>query len=162
MTEKQFHNQYLTLSDALYRVAFYILESQEEAEDAVQELFLKLWKGRDALDEVRNPRAYAMTLLRNLCLDRIRQASRFADVPVEEDASGAFDPDREMDEKERLEKVLAAVKSLPDRQREILAMRTIEGLSYEEMAERTGTNYLTLRVLLSQARAKLKNIYEKN
>ena len=63
-----------------------------------------------------------------------------------------------MDEKERLAKVLDAIKSLPERQREVLTLRTLDGLSYEEISERTGINYLTLRVLLSQARRKLRYI----
>ena len=66
--------------------------------------------------------------------------------------------DESIDEKERLAKVLAAIKSLPDRQREVLTLRTLDGLSYEEIAQRTGINYLTLRVLLSQARTKLKKV----
>ena len=61
-----------------------------------------------------------------------------------------------MDDRERLEKVLAAVKSLPDRQREILVMRTVEGLSYDEIAQRTGMSYLSLRVLLSRSRQTLR------
>ena len=65
--------------------------------------------------------------------------------------------DDEMDQKMRLDKVLEAIKSLPDRQREILLLRTVEGLSYEEIAERTGMNYLTLRVLLSRARTTIKS-----
>ena len=63
-----------------------------------------------------------------------------------------------MDEKERLAKVLAAIKSLPERQRAVLTLRTLDGLSYEEITERTGIPNLTLRVLLSQARSKLKRI----
>lgn len=156
MTENQFHSDYLSLADALYRVAFYILESEAEAEDAVQELYLKLWKNRDALDGILNPKAYAMTLLRNLCLDRVRKASRLVEGDVPEDMGSGFDPDAEMDQKERLEKVLAAVKSLPDRQREVLVLHTIQGLSYEEISARTGINYLNLRVLLSRARQTLK------
>ena len=46
---------------------------------------------------------------------------------------------------------------LPERQRTVLVLRTVEGLSYEEIAERTGINYLTCRVLLSQARSKIRS-----
>ena len=53
-------------------------------------------------------------------------------------------------------KVLDAIKSLPDRQRTVLTLRTLDGLSYEEITERTGIGNLTLRVLLSQARRKIK------
>ena len=64
--------------------------------------------------------------------------------------------DEAVDEKQRLAKVLDAIKSLPDRQRTVLTLRTLDGLSYEEISERTGIGNLTLRVLLSQARRKLK------
>ena len=156
MTDKLFHTQYLSLADALYKVAFYILETQQDAEDAVQELYLKLWKNKDVLDGIKNPKAYAMTILRNLCLDRIRQSSRIAEEEPAEQNEASTDPYRQMDEKERLEKVLAAVKSLPERQREILILRTIQGLSFEEITERTGMNYLTIRVLLSRARQTIR------
>ena len=158
MIEREFHSQYLSLAEALYRVAFYILESEAEAEDAVQELYLKLWKNRSALDGIRSPKAYAMTLLRNICMDRIRQEKQISGAEVPESIGGGFDPEAAMDGKERLEKVLAAVKSLPDKQREILILRAVEGLSYDEITERTGINYLSLRVLLSRARQTLKKL----
>ena len=156
MTESEFHKEYLSLSDTLYRIAFYMLESEAEAEDAVQELYLKLWDTRGALDGVRSPKAYAVTLLKNLCLDRIRRARRLCFPEQLPETETPRLQDDEFDARERLDKVLEAVKSLPDRQREILLLRTVEGLSYEEIAERTGMNYLTLRVLLSRARTTLK------
>ena len=158
MTRAGFETGFVSLSDRFYRVAFYLLEDREKALDAVQDLFLKLWKNRDSLDGIQNPKAYAMTLLRNLCLDRIRQVQKFEDAPLDERTAGICDADREMDQKERLEKVLAAVKSLPDKQRQVLILRTIKGLSYEEIAEKTGINYLALRVLLSRARQTLRQV----
>lgn len=156
MTEDRFHTEYLSLSETLYRIAFYMLESEAEAEDAVQELYLKLWDTRDSLDGIRSPKAYAATLLKNLCLDRIRKARRLSFPEQLPETEAPRLQDDELDAKARLDKVLEAVKSLPDRQREILLLRTVEGLSYEEIAERTGMNYLTLRVLLSRARTTLK------
>ena len=156
MTESQFHKDWLSLSDTLYRIAFYMLESEAEAEDAVQETYLKLWDTRDTLDAIRNPKAYAVTLLKNLCLDRLRRARHLSFPEQLPEQENPHLQDDEMDTRMRLDKVLAAIKSLPDRQREILLLRTVEGLSYEEIAERTGMNYLTLRVLLSRARTTLK------
>ena len=157
MTEERFHTEYLSLSDTLYRIAFYMLESRSEAEDAVQEVYLKLWDTRDALDGIRSPRAYSVTLLKSLCLDRLRRASRLTFPEQLPEPGKTHLQDDEMDARMRLEKVLEAVKSLPDRQREILILRTVEGLSYEEIAHRTGMNYLTLRVLLSRARSTIKS-----
>lgn len=158
MTEQRFHSEYIALADSLYRVAFYILESEAEAEDAVQELYLKLWEGRSRLDEVRQPKAYCIRMLKNLCLDRIRRAQHltFPERLPETDSGRAQDD--EIDGRRRLDKVLEAVKSLPERQRQVLLMRTVQGLSYEEISSATGMNYLTLRVLVSQARKRLKSI----
>lgn len=155
MTESRFHKEFLPLAETLYRVAFYILEDSADAEDAVQETFLKLWQGREALDSIQNPRAYAVRMLRNLCVDRIRKASH---LTFPEELPETPDPqDDGIDSRERLNKVLEAVKALPERQREVLVLRTIEGLSYEEISQRTGMSQLTLRVLLSQARKKIRS-----
>ena len=75
MTRAGFETGFVSLSDRFYRVAFYLLEDREKALDAVQDLFLKLWKMRDMLDGVRNPEAFGIVMIRNLCLDRIRMRS---------------------------------------------------------------------------------------
>ncbi len=150
MTESLFHKEYLPLAEALYRIAYYMLESGVEAEDAVQELYLKLWESRDSLDGIR--------LLKNICIDRIRKAGHES-FPEELPQTGFSPaPDDTLDARTRLNKVLEAVKALPERQRKVLILRTVDGLSYEEIAERTGMNYLTCRVLLSQARTKIKHM----
>ena len=158
MTSERFQNEWLSLAGDFYRVAFYILEDEAEAEDAVQELYLKLWNGRDALDGIRSPKGYGLQVLRNLCLDRIRRSRKMETSAVLPEPEWPGRQDEAVDEKERLAKVLDAIKSLPDRQREVLTLRTLDGLSYEEISRRTGINQLTLRVLLSQARRKLRNI----
>ena len=158
MTNARFQNEWLSLAGEFYRVAFYILEDEAEAEDAVQELFLKLWSGRDALDGIRNPKGYGIRVLRNLCLDRIRRSRKMETPAVLPEPEWPGRQDEAVDEKERLAKVLDAIKSLPDRQREVLTLRTLDGLSDEEIAERTGMNQLTLRVVLSQARRKIRNV----
>ena len=158
MTSERFQHEWLSLAGDFYRIAFYILEDEAEAEDAVQELFLKLWSGRDALDGIRSAKGYGIRVLRNLCLDRIRRSRKMETPAVLPEPEWPGRQDEAVDEKERLAKVLDAIKSLPDRQREVLTLRTLDGLSYEEISRRTGINNLTLRVLLSQARRKLKQV----
>lgn len=155
MTSEQFNSSYLSLASTLYKVAFYILESEEEARDAVQDAFVKLWNDRETLGDVNSPKAYAIRLVKNLCIDRIRrQRLEFPEeLPERVSPEGQDD---EIDQKERLNKVMEAIKSLPDRQREILWLRTVENLSYDEISERLGMTPLTLRVLLSRARSKIK------
>lgn len=157
MTETCFHRDYLPLAGTLYRIAYYMLESESEAEDAVQEVYLKLWESKDSLDKVQLPKAYCIRILKNLCLDRIRKSrllSFSASLPEKEFLPGTEDT---IDAKTRLDKVMRAVKALPERQRQVLVLRTVEGLSYEEIAGRIGVSNLTCRVLLSQARSKIKS-----
>ena len=158
MTSERFQTEYLPLSGTFYQVAHYILEDAAEAEDAVQELFLKLWADRDSLDSVHNPKGYGIRVLRNLCLDRVRRRSKVSVPPELPEPEWPGRQDEAVDDKQRLAKVLDAIKSLPDRQRTVLTLRTLDGLSYEEITERTGIGNLTLRVLLSQARRKIKTM----
>ena len=156
MTTERFNTDYLSLAPTLYKVAFYILESEEEAKDAVQDAFVKLWKDRESLYDVSNPKAYCIRLIKNLCLDKIRRQKLEFPEELPERISNDGQDDS-IDQKERLNMVMEAVKALPDKQRQILWLRTVEGLSYEEISDRLGMTPLTLRVLLTRARSKIKS-----
>lgn len=161
MNSETFRIKYLSLADTLYRVAFYILEQECEAKDAVQDLYLKLWQKKDELDGVSAPKAYCITLLKNLCIDRIRQSSRMnygAELPQIDDEGR---DETRMHDRERLVSVVKGMEELPEKQREVLLMRTVEELDYEEISRRTGMNQIMLRVLISKARKSLRQ-YEKN
>ena len=158
MTSRKFNTEYLPLAPLLYRIAFHILEQQDEAEDAVQETFLKLWEMGNRLDDIESAKAYSIRILKNECLDRLRKAKK--KVPVEQVlAKESISPaDEQIDSRRRLEKVLGAIKSLPDSQKQVLLLRTVEGLSYGEISEKMGMSQLTLRVLLTRAREALRNL----
>ena len=156
MTKDRFIEEYWMLKDGLYRVAYHLLESSTEAEDAVQELYAKLWASMDSLDQVHNPKAYCITLLRNDCISRIRRNSHTKISPLTEQRM-QVEADIGSDQKETLSRVLKAIEELPDTQRRLLKMKVLEDMSYDEMAQKTGMNKLTLRVLVSRARTQLKN-----
>ena len=73
MNKETFKQTYLPLSASMYRTAYRILGNPEDAEDMVQEAYMKLWKQRDILDGILDARAYAVTSVKNLCLDTIRK-----------------------------------------------------------------------------------------
>ena len=154
MTPARFHTVWIPLQERFYRVAYYILEDRADALDAVQDLYMKLWQRRDSLDLVQNPAAYGSLLLRNLCIDRIRRLKPSETLP--EDLPGKDPPDEELIRKESLEALLRSMETLPERQRKILKMHLLEGLSYDEIAARTGLTPLNIRVQASLARKKLK------
>lgn len=165
MSRETFINDWLPLRNGLYRVACRLLGSAAEAEDAVQDLYLKLWQTSGSLDGVRNPKTYCLTLLRNSCLDRLkskRMSGRSSMDGVEPEQPPE---DGQIAARQKMQAVLEAVESLPERERTVLKMRIIDDLSYEQIQKRTGIPYLSLRVLLSGARKKLKKIadeYEKD
>ncbi|MBP5537947.1 MAG: sigma-70 family RNA polymerase sigma factor [Bacteroidales bacterium] len=156
MTYEQFCDIYLPLTDGFYRVAYYILESEQDARDAVQDLFIKLWNSRDTLDSVHNPMGYGIRLLKNLCIDRIRKESRLARADLSEEIPADDTADGPQAAKEQAERVMRAVRKLPERQRAVLEMKLLRGMSNEQISEETGMSNLAVRVMISRARTKIK------
>ena len=152
-----FDEIWLPLSDRFYRVAYHILESEQDAEDAVQELYLKLWAGRKDMVRILNPAAFGTAILKNICIDRIRkrtvrQTEALETVVFWKEAP----PDGAVEHKETLRHLLFEMEKLPLRQKNILRMRALEGLEYGEIAQRTGLSEVHIRVLLSMARKTLR------
>lgn len=102
MTDELFSRTFLPLQESLYKVAYHLLRSEQAAEDAVQELYLKLWRGRESLGIVNNPKAYCITVLRNLCLDIIRRNARTNAGPV-----SVEEPPDEFSQEDSLDAILA-------------------------------------------------------
>lgn len=152
-----FRNIWLPLSDRFYRAAYYMLESQQDAEDAVQELYLKLWRSRDSVHGLRNPVAYGLSLLKNICLDRIRRREVRKSEPLDLAAPPENPPhDRQTDAKDMLKLVMLEMDKLPQKQAEVMKMMVLEGMDYKEISKRTGLSQVHIRVLISTARKTLK------
>lgn len=154
MTERAFHTVWLPLQGRFYRVAFYLLEDEADAKDAVQELYLKLWMLRDHLELIREPAAYGSLLMKNLCIDRIRK--RKPREALREDQADDPPPDRQLELSEELKDVLGKMDALPPNQRKLLGMRVLQGLSYDQISQQTGLSPLNIRVQISLARKKIK------
>ena len=153
-----FSQIWIPLSDRFYRVAYYLLESEVDAEDAVQELYLKLWAARSSLEDIQNPAAYGISMLKNICIDRIRKrtvrkAEPLDEAPIPEETDAE---DRE-ETKDTLRHLLQEMEKLPEKQREVLRMKTIDGLEYEEISRRTGISQVYVRVLIAMARKTLSS-----
>ena len=139
-----------------------MLDQTEEAEDIVQEAFIKLWNRRDKLDEYRSVEALAMITIKNLCLDKIK-ARRY---PVESmDNHRQFlenIPDEvKYDHTDMIHKIHQAIKLLPEQQQMIIHLRDIEGYEFETIAEITEMNENAIRVALSRARKRIRELLTK-
>lgn len=152
MTPEEFIDLYLQLEDALYRMAFCLLESQAEAEDAVQDLFIKIWSRIDSLERVSYPQAWCLTLMRNHCIDRLRAKAGQQTVPVEENLPA----EEELERSAKMKRAWEAVLALPPKSRELLRLRLVEDLSYEEISRQTGLSQNALRVAFHRLKNHLK------
>lgn len=152
-----FRNIWMPYADRFYRAAYYMLESEQDAEDAVQELYMKLWAARSSLDGIRNPVAYGLSLLKNICIDRIRRREIRKHEPLDVGTRVADSPpEARLTAKDELEQVLAEIDKLPDRQAQVMRLMVLENLDYKEISERTGLSQVHVRVLVSTARKTLK------
>lgn len=152
MTPEEFINMYLPLGEGLQRVAFHLLGSWEEAEDAVQDLYIKLWGQLDELDHVESPQAWSLILLRNMCIDRVRKGAGKQIVPLTDSL-----PDGVVRERgERMDRAIEVIRSLPPKSQELLRLRIVDNLSYEEISQRTGVNKIGLRVAFHRLKNQLK------
>ena len=91
MDAAEFKQQFLPYHRKLYRTAFRLTENPQEAEDMVQEAYLKLWNKRDELAGVLNTEAYCVTLVKNLCYDALRR-SRLSGVLFQAAAETPLSP----------------------------------------------------------------------
>ncbi|MBO6068120.1 MAG: sigma-70 family RNA polymerase sigma factor [Bacteroidales bacterium] len=156
----EFKAVWLPLESAFYRVALYILEDAEDAADAVQDLYIRLWIARDRLDGVKQPKAYGLAMLRNLCLDRLRHAKVARSEPLNAVEFRIADDDSVLAARESIRAVEKAIARLPDNQQKVLRMRVFENMEYEDIASATGFSEGSLRVMLSAARKTLRKLLE--
>ncbi|MEM8999299.1 MAG: RNA polymerase sigma factor [Bacteroidota bacterium] len=159
MKQTEFINVVMPFKDKLYRLAKRLLVSREEAEDATQEVLLKLWSKNDQMAHVKSVEAFAMTMTKNFCLDRLKskQANNLKLVHS-----------NYRDEKTSLQGQLEAADSvdwvgrimeeLPEQQKMVLQLRDVEAYDFEEIAALLDMKPTAVRVALSRAR---KTVREK-
>jgi RNA polymerase sigma-70 factor (family 1) len=164
MTRADFDNLVRNISRKLYHHAYRILRDQEGSEDAVQEVFVKLWKMKSRLEEYKSVDALASTMIKNYCIDQLRKQKH-----EEHNDNTVFSllndtepsPHEQIERNETFAIMYRIIDDLPEIYREIIRLRDIEELSYEEIAAKTGHNINTLRVTLSRARKTIRDVYKK-
>ncbi len=163
MTRKEFETDIIPLSRTLYRYAFRFLSNKEEAEDAVQDIFLKIWNMRDKLSEYRNIHAFTITMTRNHCLDRLRRKKMEYIIDTGNDDVRASDMnfEKRMENSEKFRIIMEIIDALPENYRSVIQLRDIEGYEYEELAEKLAIDIGYLRVILSRARKMVREELKK-
>lgn len=158
MDAANFKLQFLPCHPKLYRVAFRLMGNARDAEDMVQEAYLKLWNKRDELTNVVNTEAYCVTLIKNLCYDTLRKAQPDEDGRGPEELNLPTDINiaREVEQRDEVNQVRRLINRLPAQQRRVILLRDVNDCSFEDIEKATGLNAINIRVLLSRARKKIR------
>lgn len=159
MNQKEFVATIVPFQNKLFRLAKRLLVSTEEAQDATQEVMVKLWNKNEVLQNYTSIEALAMTMTKNYCLDQLKskraQNLQIVHNNYQEKNSGL---QQNIEDLNTLEWVQKIIKELPEQQKIIIQLRDIEQMDFEQIAEITGMNPTAIRVALSRAR---KTIREK-
>ena len=164
MNSDEFKKLVLPYGKKLFHFARLLLKDDYSAQDAVQEVYIKLWNMRRELVKIKNIEAFAIKITKNWCLDRLKKKKpQFIG-----DYSAGFDqqkdvhePDKIMERDEKIRNLHNILDTLPEQQRILIRLRDIDGYGFDEISEITDLNEVTIRVNLSRARKRIREEFIK-
>ena len=157
MTQKEFLNIVTPFKDKVFRLAKRLLVSTEEAEDATQEVLIKLWNNKKKIQEYKNIEAFSMTMTKNFCFDKLKskQSQNLKIVHSNyQDHNVALQKQVELNDS--LDWVDRIMKDLPEQQKLVIQLRDIEQYEFKEIAKMLDMNETAIRVTLSRARKTIR------
>ncbi len=158
MTTGEFNIYIKEIRGKMLRFASTILHNKADAEDVVSKVSENLWRERDKLKANGSASSFAMTSVRNGCYDHHRYRQRHRH---EEPSEALLTESNREEQGDTVELVRHAMQQLPERQREVLHLKDIEGYSTHEIAEIFAIEETNVRMILSRARGALRDIIVK-
>jgi len=157
MNQKEFVQLIAPFKDKVFRLAKRLLISTEEAEDASQEILVKLWSNNEVLDGYNSVEALAMTMTKNYCLDQLK-SKRDGNLKIVHTNYTDREPSvlQKVEDSDSLIWVEKIINELPEQQRLIIQLRDIEQYEFEEIAKIVDMNETAIRVALSRGRKTIR------
>ena len=153
MNTTEFRHTIFSLSERIFPMVYRMLGSKSNAEDAIQEIMMKLWTKRTQIKKHPNIRALVFSTARNHCIDILRKKRIRTDDDLSQfEAVNSENGHDQLEKKELHQIILRILKDLPQKQREVLIMRDLEGCEFLEIAAATQIKVEHVRVLVSRAR----------
>lgn len=163
MNQQEFKQQFIPYHRMLFRVAFNLTGNTQDAEDLLQDTYLRIWQKRELLAQNGVNEAYLIIMMRHLHLDKIRQKTldtsqqlKYANELSENDT-----PESRTEREDEAFLMKDLIAHLPPRERDIMTMYLLEELSYEEMETSTGIRQGNLRQIVTRTRKRLKEQFLK-
>ena len=162
MDAREFKQRFMPHYKLLYRVAYQMTGNAQDAEDLLQDLYLKLWQKRDGLPDEAMKEAYLVKMIRNLFLEQRRIKRLDTSVELKEAYSPPDDQslDHQIDAKDEVQKMEGLISELPEREAKIIKMHLVEERSYEEIEQDTGLSKGNIRIIVMRTRQKLKQQFQ--
>lgn len=161
MELEKFKIEVIPLREKLKSFARSMLKDEAEAEDAVQETYLKLWKIKDQLNDHPNIGGYTMQTLKNICIDKLRVEKYNISLDNVNISEGTLTPYMYTEQQDNTSIIRNIIESLPNTQKRIIKMRDIEGFELAEIAHIMGSEESAVRVNLSRARKMVRDSFLK-
>ena len=157
MQQQEFLNIISPFKDKVFRIAKRLLVSSEEAEDATQEVLIRLWNKKEGLNKYNSIEALAVTMTKNYCLDQLK-SKRAGNLKLVHSNYSDREAgiDKQVEDKDSWNWVEKIMNDLPDQQRLIVQMRDVEEYEFSEIAKALEMNETAVRVALSRARKMIK------
>ncbi len=157
MNQTAFLNLVLPFKDKLYRMAKRLLVSNEEAEDATQEILMKLWANKSKISSYKNAEAFAMTMTKNYCFDRLKskqaQSLRIVHSNYKDETTQL---QKQVEHQDSLDWVERLMQQLPTQQRMVMQLRDIEHYEFSDISKVLDMKETAVRVTLSRARKTIR------
>lgn len=154
MSLEAFKSRVLPAKDKMYRFAMRLLRDEEEAKDVVQEAMIRVWNKREEMHTYLNMEAWCMRVVRNLSLDRLK-SKQYNQDRLDETYNlrdNGINPERKTEIDNTMEKIHNFIARLPEKQRQIIQLRDIEGFSYKEIGDILNLDANNVKVNLFRAR----------
>ena len=158
MDAQEFKQRFMPHYKLLYRVAYQLTGNAQDAEDLLQDLYLKLWQKRDDLPDEAMKEAYLVTMIRHLFVDqhRLKRLNTSAELKEEASPPDERSLDRQIDSRDEARKMEGLIHQLPERDAKIIQMHLMEDRSYEEIEQDTGLSQGNIRIIVMRTKKKLK------
>ena len=162
MDAREFKQRFMPHHRLLYRVAYQLTGNAQDAEDLLQDLYLKLWQKRDDLPDEAMKEAYLVTMIRNLFIDqrRLKHVDASAELKNEDGPPDERSLDRQIDARDEVRQMEGLISELSERDAKIIQMHLVDDCSYEEIERDTGLSQGNIRIIVMRTKKKLKQQFQ--
>ena len=163
MDGREFKQRFMPHYKLLYRVAYHLTGNVQDAEDLLQDMYLKLWQKRDDLPDEAMKEAYLVTMMRRLFIDqrRLKRIDTSEDIEAHTSPPDERSLDHQIDSRDEIQQVEGLIRQLSERDAKIIQMHLMEDRTYEEIERDTGLSQGNIRLIVMRAKQKLKQQFLK-